>query len=252
MISLVHRLCPPADTPPLYPRSGATPKSSRPPCLNRQLSIPPPPGATCCSAPFGAGNSLISAPSAGTVGSLDVAGVYHQPFDQGHPSSNSPAHTPGPASGRSGGGCSSSLRSPGANERRCAEPSKRRDKPPVVMGRPTSLACSPGQVQPQPLPNTVCISWRRCAAVILPTFHTLPVTGNLPPSHCFGHPLVLNQTWNGSDKGDAIWSWRLFDTGFGPAQAGLCPRHFRSFRPHLFAVAGVVGPDLIHGDLPAL
>ena len=45
---------------------------------------------------------------------------------------------------------------------------------------------------------------------------------------------------------------KALDTGPWPSPSAFCPYHFRNSRRLLFAVAGVVGPDLRHRDLPPL
>ena len=83
-----------------------------PPGVHRQVQLAVQP-------PFCAGDGLAPAPGAGAVRmGLDVAGVNHQPLEIRviqHRFQQPGPLAPVPASGRSGDGCSSSPRSPGAD-----------------------------------------------------------------------------------------------------------------------------------------
>ena len=45
---------------------------------------------------------------------------------------------------------------------------------------------------------------------------------------------------------------KTFDTGPWPSPSIFRPRYFRNYRPRLFTVADVVGPDLRQGEFPSL
>ena len=112
--------------------------------------------------------------------------VYHQPLEIrviNHRLQQSGPHAPVPPAAEAAVGVlpisvvrgQISPRSAGAQY-----PAHGVDKPPVVLGRSAPLALSPGQMRPQPLPNLIGHIVAPVRYRHTPTFHTLPISSNLP------------------------------------------------------------------------
>ena len=126
---------------------------------------------------------------------LDVAGVYHQPLEIRvihHFLQQSGPHTSVPPAAEAAVGVLpvSVVRgqiAPGSAG--AQNPANGVDKPPVVMGRPTSLAFSPGRYSLSRSQTPSVISWRRCAAVIPPPSTLSPFTEIYHPTTILTTPL---------------------------------------------------------------
>ena len=122
---------------------------------------------------------------------LNIAGVNHQPFEIGvidHRLQQSGPHSTVPPAAEAPVGVlpvSVVRRQIPPGRSGAQNPAHGVDEPTVVMGRSALLALSPGRCGLNRSQTSSVISWRRCAARILPTLQTLPTHSNLSPSHCF-------------------------------------------------------------------
>ena len=143
--------------------------------------------------PFCADNGLTPTPGPGTVGmGFDIAGVDHQPFKVRVVNDRVQQllpHSPVPPTAETALGVLpvSVVRGQVAPRGAGAQnPAHGVDKPPVVMGWSTSLALSPKQMWPQPLPNGIDhIMAPVCYCHSPPPSILFPISTNLPVNHRF-------------------------------------------------------------------